>query len=91
VAVSEKKALYRFRFHANAEDPRPLKWPILHPYWVTGYHGGGWYSVIVAYANDLAYIYELWPEADEIQVEQVDDYFFNDRFPKPDWFEVEEA
>lgn len=76
--------MIRARFHANPDDPRPLKWPIKHPYWVTGY--GDDYSIIVAYADSEEQILELWPEAAEIESTDADAYQFTDRFPKPDWF-----
>lgn len=78
--------MLRVRFHANPEDPRPIHWPIKHPYWVTGEAGDGSYSIIVAYADNLAYIKENWPEATEIDSQQTNEYIFTDRFPKPEWF-----
>lgn len=76
--------LIRARFKANERDYRPVVWPIRHPYWCTGYGEG--YARIVAYADNLTQIRKLWPEASEIQVEEVDDYEFSERFPRPDWF-----
>jgi hypothetical protein len=88
------------RFHANSFDPRPVKWPVKHPFWVTGY--GGWprdcgdqpvyagYAVVVSYADDLDYIRENWPEASHIEVvEECETHMFTERFPKPDWFSEE--
>jgi hypothetical protein len=77
--------MIRVRFRANEDDPRPVNWPIPHPYWVTGYGEG--YATVVAYADDLNYILANWPEANDIQIEKVDGYAFTDRFPKPKWFE----
>lgn len=59
--------MLRVRFKANPYDPRPVHWPVKHPYWITGY--GGWkdygdepsyagYATIVSYADDLGYIIE---------------------------------
>lgn len=76
--------MIRARFHANPVDPRPVKWPIKHPYWVTGY--GDDYSIIVAYADSEEQILGLWPEAAEIESTDPDGYQFTDRFPKPGWF-----
>jgi hypothetical protein len=28
----------------------------------------------------------LWPEASDVYIEEVDKIFFSDRFPKPDWY-----
>lgn len=80
-----KFKMIRARFHANHDDPRPLNWPIKHPYWVTGY--GDDYSTVVAYADNEEEILANWPEAHNIDVSYTDKYSFTDRFPKPDWFE----
>lgn len=76
--------MIRARFHANPDDPRPVNWPIKHPYWVSG--SGDDYHVMVAYADDEAEILRNWPEAKNIDAEEVDDYTFTDRFPRPHWF-----
>ncbi len=78
--------MLRIRFRADPEDYRPINWPIKHPYWCTGYDGEMNYSIIVSYADDEGYIYKNWPEASHLDIEEVDDYQFTDRFPKPDWF-----
>lgn len=77
--------MLRVRFYANPDDPRPLTWPIKHPYWVTGYTGNDKHSIVVAYADDLEYITLNWPEAENIDAQEVTEYVFTDRFPKPDW------
>lgn len=77
--------MIRARFKANYEDYRSVNWPVKHPYWRTG-EGDG-YSIVVAYADDIDEIYENWPEAEDIDYEEVDNYIFTDRFKKPDWFE----
>lgn len=79
--------MIRARFHANADDYRPVKFPPPHPYWCSGYAGDESYSIIVAYADDEAQILEYWPEATEIDAEPVDGYVFTDRFAKPKWFQ----
>jgi hypothetical protein len=77
--------MIRARFHVNAEDPRPVNWPIKHPYWVTGYGDG--HAIIVAYADDEDEIYRNWPDAEVFTfVHGVTGYTFTDRFAKPDWF-----
>lgn len=77
--------MIRARFKANPDDPRPIKWPVKHPYWVTGY--GHSYATVVAYADDEAQILELWPEATDIDAEERSEYTFTDRFMRPEWFE----
>lgn len=79
--------MIRARFHANESDPRPIVWPIRHPYWITGYGDG--YSTVVAYADDEAEILRLWPEATHIDAEQAESYVFTERFAKPKWFSGE--
>ena len=82
--------LLRIRFKANEDDYRPVNWPVKHPYWCTGYGGGDedGYAIVVSYADDEAYIYENWPEAEDLDVEPVTGYRFSDRFPKPEWWEA---
>lgn len=58
-----------------------------HPYWCTGYSTG--FAVIVAYADNVFQIYDNWPEATDLEVEECDSYTFTDRFPKPEWFKEE--
>jgi len=76
--------LLRVRFHANEDDPRPVNWPVKHPYWVSGYGEG--FAVVISYADNADYIYANWPEADGLEIESVNGYVFTDRFPRPDWF-----
>lgn len=80
-----KFKMIRARFRADPDDPRPVNWPVKHPYWVTG-HGED-YSILVAYADNEEDLLASWPEAHSIDVSYVDEYVFTDRFAKPDWFE----
>lgn len=75
--------MIRCRFRTNESDPRPVHWPIKHPYWVTGY--GDDYAVVVAYADDEAGIMRNWPEATNLDSEPATEYLFTSRFPKPKW------
>ena len=76
--------MIRARFRVSILDPRPVKWPIKHPYWVTG--EGETYYTIVAYADDEAEIKSNWPEAENIDAQAANSYKFTDRFRKPEWF-----
>ena len=77
--------MMRVRFQANEDDPRPINFPVKHPYWITGY--GPDYAIIVSYADDLNYIRKNWPEANNLDIlEEEAEYIFTSRFPKPDWF-----
>lgn len=78
--------MLRVRFYANPDDPRPVKWPVKHPYWITGQTADGSNSVVVSYADNLDYIREHWPEALISSYREVSDYLFTNRFPRPEWF-----
>lgn len=81
--------MIRARFHlVGVDDCRPIKWPIKHPYWCTGYNSDD-DPIVVAYADSEEQILELWPEADAIEFKQADKYLFTTRFPKPDWLIAE--
>ena len=76
--------MIRVRFKANEDDYRPVNWPVKHPYWCSG-EGDG-YSIVISYADNEDYIMKNWPEASDLDSEEVSGYIFTDRFPKPDWF-----
>jgi hypothetical protein len=76
--------MLRARFYANPDDPRPVRNPT-HPHWCTGYAADGSYSVVVAYVDSIDELMKDWPEATEIESEEVSEYIFTDRFPKPLW------
>lgn len=78
--------MIRARFHTDYSDPRPVIWPVKHPYWVTGYSIDGSHATVVAYADSEAEIVRNWPDAENIDAEEVEAYSFTSRFPKPDWF-----
>ena len=78
--------MIKVRFKANYQDSRPINWPVKHPFWETGYAVDESYSTVISYADTLDYITENWPEAADLEVEQVTEYTFTERFPKPDWF-----
>lgn len=78
--------MLRVRFKTTeTDDYRPVIWPLKHPYWCTGF--GEDYATLIAYADDEQYIIEHWPEAYDLDAEEVEQYTFTDRFPKPEWFE----
>lgn len=81
--------MIRCRFKQPMDDPRPITWPIMHPYWVSGegIDEGGEYHIIVAYADSEEEIVSLWPEATNLDSEEATEYCFTSRFPKPDWLE----
>lgn len=63
-----------------------MHWPVKHPYWCSGYAGDMSYAIVISYADDTDYIFKNWPEAEDLDVEEVKGYVFTDRFPRPDWF-----
>lgn len=81
--------MIRARFKTNPDDPRPVNWPIKHPYWVTGC--GDSYSIVVAYAEDEDELRANWPDANDIDAEEAEGYAFSDRFPMPDWFKQQQG
>ena len=77
----------RYRFQLTGNDPRPVNWPIKHPYWCTGY-GDYDCPIIVAYGDNDKYITDNWPDAElPLDGEVVKRYEFSGRFPKPEWFD----
>lgn len=77
--------MVRSRFYVDIEDYRPVKWPIRYPYWCSGFSDEGW--IIIAYTDNEDEIYELWPEASNIDIEEVAEIKFSKRFPKPSWYD----
>lgn len=76
--------MLRVRFHIDIDDPRPITFPTKHPYWMSGKADGRY--VMISYADKEEDILQLWPEAENLESTEAEQYMFNDRFPKPDWF-----
>ena len=72
--------MIRARFQTNHDDPRPVIWPITHPYWITGYASDESYAIVVAFADSEAEILRNWPDAKNIISEDASKYVFTDRF-----------
>lgn len=84
---------HRYRFKANYEDSRPVKFPPPGPTWETGLDGNGRYAIRIAYIpeKDPKIIKEFWPEATKIEwLDECDEIIYTSRFPKPDWWENDE-
>lgn len=79
----------RHRFHANEDDPRPVKFPPPGPWWHTG--SGDGYSTVVAYLPPGVDVTsdDLWPEAAEIDSEGCEEIMYTSRFPRPSWWSGE--
>lgn len=74
----------RYRFRANEDDMRPVKWPPPGPWWCTGYGDG--YAIVVAYLPPQSNLADYWPEATAVEFTEEDELSFSDRFPEPDWW-----
>lgn len=79
--------MIRARFKIGLDDPRPVHWPLKHPYWISGWGDG--YAILIAYADDVDEIKKNWPEAEHIDVVEVEQYQFSSRFPQPTWFTIQ--
>lgn len=82
--------MIRARFTAQDGDARPANWPVKHPFWCTGYDSVD-RPTVVAYADNEHYVLQNWPDAIDIESNEVDGYVFTDRFKKPEWFVEPEA
>jgi len=80
--------MIRARFKANLDDYRPVKFPTPYPYWCSGCSEE--HSIVIAYADSEKQILEFWPEAEDIEYEDIEEneIIFSERFPKPepDWY-----
>lgn len=77
--------MLRIRFKQPTDDYRPVKWPIDYPYWCTGYDSYD-IPILVAYVESIEQLYELWPEAQDIEQKEVQKIEETSRFPFPDWY-----
>ncbi len=75
----------RYRFHTDATDCRPVKFPPPGPWWRSGFNSND-NLILVAYLPSDTDILEFWPEAFLIEFEEVDGVAFTDRFPEPRWW-----
>lgn len=80
--------MIRARFFIKKEeckgDYRPITWPIKYPYWCTGENDDNF--VLVTYVDSADDLIKLWPEAYDIEYNEVSEISFSSRFPKPFWF-----
>lgn len=78
--------MIRARFEtASLDDYRPMA-VAKHPWRCSGETET--HAIIVAYADDVAEVMRLWPEAERVEMleEGVSEYTFTSRFQRPDWF-----
>lgn len=76
--------MIRARFYTNEDDYRPVEWPIKYPYWRSGETDEA--NILIAYADSEDDIKRLWPEAYDIESEEVSEIIFTSRFPRPGWY-----
>lgn len=84
MTTKPKPRWHRYRFHANEDDSRPVKFPPPGPWWETGLGDG--YAIVVAYLPPAEKLTDYWPEASEVDYTKETELVFTDRFPKPDWW-----
>lgn len=74
----------RHRFKTDLVDYRPVTFPPPGPYWCTGWNDHN--SICVAYLPKGEPLLKWWPDATEVETEEVEVIFFTSRFPCPDWW-----
>ncbi|KIC42204.1 hypothetical protein RA27_02070 [Ruegeria sp. ANG-R] len=76
----------RYRFLIPGDDGRPMQFPPIAPFWITGCNDT--HTVVVAYAPNLQTLTSEshWPDAEEIEDWGEQKITFTSRFPKPDWW-----
>jgi hypothetical protein len=81
----------RVRFNTDADDCRPIyegKTPE-GPWWISGSNDEG--TVIIAFVKSEATLFKQWPEASDVDSQEVHEISFSQRFPKPDWWDQKEG
>lgn len=80
---------FRARFYSSSvADFRPIykgQFPE-GPWWCSGYTGDMKKAIIIAFVKSFKTLKKQWPEAEDIEVQEVIKPSFSDRFPKPDWW-----
>lgn len=77
----------RYRFKVPGEDGRPMTFPPVAPFWISG--SSETHQIVVAYALDIATLTSEthWPDAEEIDEQEDCEITFTSRFQKPDWWD----
>ena len=76
----------RYRFMIPGDDGRPMSFPPVAPFWITG--ASETHTVVVAYAPDLETLTSTthWPDAVDIDEEADSEITFTSRFQPPGWW-----
>jgi len=75
----------RHRFYTRSSDYRPILFNPAYPWWCSGLADEA--AIIIAYLPANEPVLKYWPEAESIDSEQRD-LFFTDRFPQPDYYDL---
>ena len=65
-------------------DTMPVKFPPPAPYCCTGSNIDC--CTIVTYVKSIDQVLEYWPDAIDIEAEEVEEIVYSSRFPKPEWY-----
>jgi len=83
----------RHRFKTDPIDYRPVAFPPPGPYWCTGYSCNpndaslsAEHAVVMVYLPKGEPLLKWWPDAVDIESEEVEVIFFTSRFACPDWW-----
>lgn len=79
------KTWRRYRFHTDARDCRPTKFPPPGPWWRSGFNSND-NPILVAFLPVDSDLLEFWPEAFLIEYDECDGPTFSGRFPEPEWW-----
>lgn len=74
----------RLRFTTHSEDYRPIVFNPKYPWWCSGESEND--ATIIAFLPTTEDLETYWPEANDVEEEEVDKITFSDRFPKPAYF-----
>jgi hypothetical protein len=79
----------RFRFYVPGRDGRPMAFPPIGPFWISG--ESDTHQIVIAYSPSLEVLTDAnhWPDAENIDDQGETEIKFSERFPKPDWWKEE--
>lgn len=77
----------RYRFKVPGDDGRPIVFPPVAPFWITGCSDT--HQIVVAYAPDLDTLTSEthWPDAEDIDEAIDSEITFTSRFVRPEWWD----
>lgn len=82
----------RYRFYTRSvDDVRPLVFNPHYPWWHSGDAGDSSFASIVAYLPVDEPLERYWDDAYEVQYTEEEAITFSDRFPRPAYYQEEDA